>query len=78
MIPATNGKARGRAERNAFIRSVFVQSSPDDIKTGEKLAKMLECVPSSDWETTSTKIVYILAGSNIALFVQSLHHEPFR
>lgn len=67
MIPSTNGNASGRAERSAFIRAVFVQSSPDDVKTGDELAKMLERVPTSDWDLTASKIVNILATSNIAL-----------
>lgn len=67
MIPTTGGTAAGRANRSAFIRSVFVNSSPDDVQTGEKLAKMLEKVPTSDWEETASKIVAILAASNIAL-----------
>ena len=68
IMPPTNGNATGSAERNAFIASVFVQSSPDDTKTGEQLSKLLECVPSADWEQTSAKIVDILAHSNIALY----------
>ncbi len=67
MIPPTNGNSAGRANRNAFIRSVFVQSSPDDVKTGEELARMMETVSSADWDLTSSRIVDILAQSNIAL-----------
>lgn len=67
MIPATAGTAAGRANRNAFIRSVFVDSSPDDAETGNKLAKMLETIPTADWEQTASKIIDVLAASNIAL-----------
>ena len=68
IMPVTNGNNTGRAERNTFIRSVFVLSSPDDAKTGEQLAKLIESVSSADWEQTSTKIVDILAQSNTALY----------
>ena len=69
MIPPTNGNAAGRAERDTFIRSVFVQSSPENARTGEKLVKILENVPTSDWDQTAQKIIDTLANCNIALYV---------
>lgn len=69
MIPSTNGSLAGRTERSAFIRSVFVQSTPDDVKTGEEVVKLLENVASADWDQTAMDIVDLLASSNIALYV---------
>lgn len=69
MIPSTNGSPAGRKERSAFIRSVFVQSTPDDVKTGEEVVKLLENVSSADWDQTAMNIVDLLASSNIALYV---------
>ncbi|KAJ3554816.1 hypothetical protein NM688_g2911 [Phlebia brevispora] len=66
IIPRTNGTVAGRTERTAFVRSVFLQSTPDDIKTAEEIVKLLERVPSSDWDQTAAKIVDLLASSNIA------------
>lgn len=65
MIPPSGSTASGRAQRRAFIRSVFVDSSPDDAKTGEELANMVEHVSTPDWEQTSSQIVDTLANSNI-------------
>ena len=67
MIPSTNDRSSGRMERRAFIRSVFVESSPDDTKTGEELSKMLNHVTSSDWDQTASRIIDVLAASNMAL-----------
>ena len=67
MIPFTNGSSSGRSERSSFIRSVFVQSSPDRAGLGEQLVKMLERVPTSDWEQAASNIVAIIAKSDIAL-----------
>lgn len=67
MIPTSGSSSAGRATRRAFIRSVFVDSSPDDLGTGEELANTVEHVTTSDWEETSAKIVDTLAGSNIGL-----------
>ena len=69
MIPSTNGTSSGRAERSAFIRAVFVQSSPDDAKTAQELVKLLENVSNADWDQTAVKIVDLLSVSNIALYV---------
>ncbi|KAF7796768.1 hypothetical protein EIP86_007951 [Pleurotus ostreatoroseus] len=66
MIPSTNGTSSGRAERSAFIRAVFVQSSPDDAKTAQELVKLLENVSNADWDQTAVKIVDLLSVSNIA------------
>lgn len=65
MIPHSGSKASGRTQRRAFIRSVFVNSSPDDAKMGEELANIVEHVSTPDWEQTSSLIVSKLAGSNI-------------
>ena len=67
MIPPSGSSATGRANRRAFIRSVFVDSSPDDVATGEKLADIVEHVTTPDWEQTASKIVEVLASSNVAL-----------
>lgn len=69
MIPASGSTAAGRAARGAFIHSVFVESSPDDAKTGEQLAHMVEHVSTPDWEQTASKIVDVLAASRIELYV---------
>ncbi|GJE97964.1 hypothetical protein PsYK624_141860 [Phanerochaete sordida] len=65
MIPPSGSTTTGRAERRAFIRAVFVDSNPDDAKTGAELAHMVEHVSTPDWEQTATRIVEALAASNI-------------
>ncbi|EKM55869.1 uncharacterized protein PHACADRAFT_184617 [Phanerochaete carnosa HHB-10118-sp] len=65
MIPPSGSTASGRAQRRAFIRSVFTDSNPDDPKTGEELAHMVEHVSTPDWEQTATRIIETLAASNI-------------
>lgn len=65
MTPPSGSTTAGRAERRAFIRAVFVDSNPDDAKTGAELAHMVEHVSTPDWEQTATRIVEALAASNI-------------
>lgn len=67
IIPVSGGTSAGRAARNSFIHSVFVDSSPDCAETGGKLAKILEKVRSADWDQTANRIVDTLAVSNLAL-----------
>jgi hypothetical protein len=69
MIPPSGSTVAGRATRRAFIQSVFVESSPDDVKTGEKLADMVEHVSTPEWDQTASRIVEVLAASNIGLCV---------
>jgi hypothetical protein len=69
MIPGTGGTSAGKAARSTFIHSVFVESSPDCADTGKKLTKVLDKVRTTDWDHTATKIIDILALSNIALWV---------
>ena len=67
MIPTTGGTAAGKAARTSFIKSVFVESSPDCAETGQKLAKLLQKVRTADWDHTATQVLDILASSNVAL-----------
>lgn len=67
MIPPSGSSVTGRMDRRSFIRSVFVDSSPDDVKTGEELADMVEHVSTPVWEDTAARIVDALAHSNIGL-----------
>ena len=68
LLPSTNGTASGRAERTAFIRSVFKSPSPPEVSdAGAEICNLLENVPTSNWEETSVKIVDALASANVVL-----------
>ncbi|KAI0003336.1 hypothetical protein BJV74DRAFT_525328 [Russula compacta] len=57
LLPPTQGRAQGRAERLTFLRDCFVDST----QCGKDLIELLRYVASPDWEVTSDKIVDILA-----------------
>lgn len=68
MLPTANDTASGRARRNAFIANVFLSAS-EHTAAGEGIAKILEDVPTSDWEQTAIKLFQALADYNGALYV---------
>ena len=57
LLPLTEGKAAGRAERLRFLRDCF----QDSTQCGKDLIELLKYVASPDWEVTADKIVDILA-----------------
>ncbi|KAF8497154.1 hypothetical protein F5888DRAFT_330182 [Russula emetica] len=57
LLPLTEGKAAGRAERLGFLRDCF----QDSTQRGKDLIELLKYVASPDWEVTADKIVDILA-----------------
>ena len=67
ILPSTNHSTRGRGARMDFIRSVFVQSSPENKGTGEKICKLLERLSTTEWEPTALKILETFAAANISL-----------
>ena len=64
LLPLTEGKAAGRAERLAFLRDCF----QDSTQSGKDLIELLKYVASPDWEVTADKIVDILAR-DISVYV---------
>ena len=66
LLPPTDGTAAGRAERLAFLRDCFANST----QRGKDLIELLKYVASPDWELTSDKIVDILAR-DISVYVAS-------
>ena len=66
ILPSTNKSATGRAQRTTFIHSVFRNTAPPELAhIGDKVADILEHVPTSDWDETSLKIVEALAKGSI-------------
>ncbi len=64
LLPPTEGKATGRAERFGFLRDCFADST----QHGKDLNELLKFVASPDWEVTADKIVDILAR-DISVYV---------
>jgi hypothetical protein len=64
LLPLTEGKATGRAERLGFLRDCFQEST----QRGKDLIELLKYVASPDWEVTADKIVDILAR-DISVYV---------
>ena len=64
LLPPTEGKASGRAERLVFLRDCF----QDSTQRGKDLIELLKYVASPDWEVTADKIVDILAR-DISVYV---------
>lgn len=64
LLPLTEGKATGRAERLGFLRDCFQDSS----QRGKDLIELLKYVASPDWEVTADKIIDILAR-DISVYV---------
>lgn len=64
LLPLTQGKAAGRAERLGFLRDCF----QDGTLRGKDLIELLKYVASPDWEVTADKIVDILAR-DISVYV---------
>jgi hypothetical protein len=64
LLPLTEGKATGRAERLGFLRDCFQDGS----QCGKDLIELLKYVASPDWEVTADKIVDILAR-DISVYV---------
>ncbi len=78
LLPQTEGRVVGRAERLRFLRDCF----DDSTQQGKELVELLKYVASPDWEITSDKIVDILAR-DISVYVflktkriQIAHTEP--
>lgn len=67
LLPITEGKASGRAERLGFLRDCF----QDSTQRGKDLIELLKYVASPDWEVTADKIVDILAR-DISVYVFTL------
>jgi hypothetical protein len=67
LLPPTEGKAAGRAERLGFLRDCFADST----QSGKDLIELLKYVASPDWEVTADKIIDILAR-DISVYVSTL------
>lgn len=66
LLPPTEGKATGRAERLGFLHDCF----SDSTQSGKDLIELLKYVASPDWEVTADKIVDILAR-DISVYVST-------
>ncbi len=66
LLPPTEGRAAGRAERLAFLHDCFADST----QRGRELIELLKYVASPDWEVTADKIVDILAR-DISVYVST-------
>ncbi|KZT02012.1 uncharacterized protein LAESUDRAFT_815615 [Laetiporus sulphureus 93-53] len=67
ILPSTKEAGSSRAKRSAFIRSVFVcPQLPETADAGQKVAELLEYVPSTEWEETSRRIVDVVAAASLA------------
>ncbi|KAI0957280.1 hypothetical protein AcW1_005724 [Taiwanofungus camphoratus] len=67
ILPSTKNSVSGRAKRTAFIQSVFMSSPPpESASAGHQVADLLEHIAVSEWEEMASKIIAIMAESNIS------------
>ncbi|TFY62347.1 hypothetical protein EVJ58_g3922 [Rhodofomes roseus] len=67
ILPSAKDSPSGHVKRAAYIKSVFLSPQQSEHSSvGQTIAKLLERVPTNEWEDTSREIVDVLAAAYVA------------